>query len=391
MPASRSAAPLAAVDILLARRTAFGTARERNEALSLVRRLAASAGIAGENLPVRVILEAISGGRSVARVFKVTPLFGVGDRRARGRPVVMKIAPPAEGANEKANYEKFVRALPASCRSELLGSVRTRTHTALCYAFVGDNGSFKANTLTDHLRRGDTAKLDVVLLKLFGPLRDTWYRPALLRAESDIAQHYLQRHFYGPRSTAGTEATLAACANRYFKASRKDRRYVIGKLSFPELRAVLFTTDSKRPYRSCIVHGDLNSDNVVFCAAPPRVALVDFLKTGRGHVLEDLIAIESSIRINHPRNASFDEVLEKERRIAAGLRAPRGDRYSASILKIRAAAAQIFAGVEDPLNYQFAVAAIGLRLMLAADLSHIARARIVASALWAAKALAGET
>jgi len=47
-------------------------------------------------------------------------------------------------------------------------------------------------------------------------------------------------------------------------------------------------------------------------------------------------------------------------------------------------------GVEDDANYHFAVAAIGLRLMQIVDLSHVARARITASALWAAKALAQE-
>jgi hypothetical protein len=234
--------------------------------------------------------------------------------------------------------------------------------------------------------------VELVLRRIFDPLRGTWYSPAQFRAERDIARRYLDRYFTGPRSTAGAEATLRACAARYFNARQRDGRYVIGGLAFPPLRTLLFASDRKRPYRSCILHGDLNSDNIVVADQPAGVTVVDFQKTGRGHVYEDLIHVEASVRINYVRDGSFGEILEKERLIALGerLRPPRNDPYSASIRKIRDAAFRYFGHVDDEANYHFAVAAIGLRLMRTVDLSHVARARITASALWAAKALTGE-
>jgi hypothetical protein len=233
--------------------------------------------------------------------------------------------------------------------------------------------------------------VELVLRRIFDPLRDTWYGPGLVRTERDIARRYLDRYFTGPRSTAATEATLRACAARYFNARQRDGRYVIGRLSFPSPRATVFASDRKRPYRSCILHGDLNSDNIVVVDDDPAGAtVVDFEKTGRGHVHEDLIHVEASVRINYARDASFGEILEKERLIALAQRRPDNDPYSVSIRKIRDAAFRYFGRVEDDANYHFAVAAIGLRLMQARDLSHTARARITASALWAAKALARE-
>ena len=369
----------------------FRTAREHKEALSLIRRLAVSAGVAVADLVLSAVtLEALTGGRSAARVFKLTPFFGP-DRQAKGSPVVVKIAPRVQGVSEKANYDKFVRwALPAACRPDLLGFGRTRTYSGLCYSFVGRAKGSRIDTLTDCLQRGDATKVELVLRRIFDPMRGTWYSPALCRTESDIARRYLDRYFTGPRSTAKAEATLRACAARYFNARQKDGRYVIGGLSFPSPRTTLFASDRKRPYRSCILHGDLNSDNIVVANDPAGVTVVDFQKTGRGHVHEDLIFVEASVRINYVRDASFGEILEKERLIALGRRRPRNDPYSASIRKIRAAALRYFGRVEDDANYHFAVAAIGLRLMQAVDLSHVARARITASALWAAKALARE-
>lgn len=389
MPAHRSS-PRRIPDIRFSDGAPFRTGRELDEALSLIRRLAVSA-IDGPDEALSVaLLEPINGGRSAARVFKLTPFFGH-ERQVAGSPVVLKIAPRAEGAREKSNYDKFVRrALPAVCRPDLLAFGRTRAYSGLCYSFVGRPETSRIETLTDCLRRADVTKLYLVLRRIFAPMRETWYGPACVRAESDIARRYLERYFTGLRSTVANEAKLGACAARYFNARHKDGRYVIGGLSFPSPRATLFASDRKRSYRSCILHGDLNSDNIVVADDPAGVALVDFQKTGRGHVYGDLIHVEASVRINYARDASFAEVLEKERLIALGRPANRNDPYAKSIRKIRNTALRYFKGVEDENNYHFAVAAVGLRLMQAIDLSHIARARITASALWAAKMLAGE-
>lgn len=397
-------------DIRFSGGTPFRTAREHAEVLTLIRRLVVSAGVAVTDLPLdAVTLKPLNGGRSAARVFKLTPFFGPG-RLVKGPPVVVKIASHAQGLSEKANYEKFVRrGLSAACRPDLLGFGQTRTFSGLCYSFAGGSDSSgrgrdrprprpRPDTLTDCLRRGEVTKLQRVLRGFFDPLRDTWYSTVLLRAESDIARHYLDRYFTGPRSTADAERTLLACAARYYKARHMGGRIVIGGLSFPSPRATLFARDAtsgrKRAYRSCILHGDLNSDNIVIADRADNVSgvtVVDFQKTGRGHVHGDLIHIEESVRINYMRDASFGDILEKERLIALGRRRFRNDPYCASIRKIRDTAFGYFGHVEDETNYHFAIAAIGLRLMQAVDLTHIARARITASTLWAAKVLAGET
>jgi hypothetical protein len=375
----------------LPRGAAFASAQEREQALSLIWRLATAAGIPAAALAHgAVTLTPLAGGRSEARVFKLTPRTGRSGA-APCRPIVVKIAGRRQGETEKTNYDELVRhGVPAACRPELLGYARTRAHAGLCFAFVGAEHETGVATLTRWLQRGDAAKLDIVLHHLLSRLRRTWYRRAELRAERDIARRYRERYFPQPRALAQTEAALLACATRYFHARRDGARCVIGALSFPLPRAALFASGHKRPYHSCILHGDLNSDNILVGHDPPAVTVVDFQKTGRGHVHEDLLHLEASVRINFPRDAAMPEIFDKERHIALG-RAPRGDPYCAAIHQVRDTAQRYFGHIEDEANYPFAVAAIGLRLMQAADLSHTARARITASTLWAAKVLAGET
>jgi hypothetical protein len=301
--------------------------------------------------------------------------------QAYGQALVVKIGPAAEGEAERRGYDTFARfGLPAGCRPAMLAYARSGGLSGLCYAFIGDGG-----TLTDDLQRGDPATLDLALDAVSDALRDEWGGPYLIRDESDIARRYLDRHFAGYRAAAKTEAVLYACAARYFGAKRDGGRWLIGETAFPSPYAALFAPGARRPYRSCIVHGDLNSDNVLIAPDRKSVAFVDFRNTGRGHIYEDLIALEASIRINFPADGAFGEILQTERLIALDRAGP--DPYSASIRKIRETADRCFADRADDPTYNFAVAAIGLRLMQATDLSQTARARITAATLWAGKAL----
>lgn len=365
---------------------------ERLEAQSLIRCLARIA----ENGTVRtaasaVMLEELAGGRSTARIFKMTPLSGAG-RRAAGTPVVVKIAALSDGLREKANYEAFVHSgLAASCRADLLGFAETRSLAGLCYSYAGGRDSAAPETLTDHLQRGDTDVLEMVLRSVLHPLRDTWYCQDAIREECDIARRYLDRFFTPGHSALADEATLSACAARHFDAKQEGGRYRIANDSFPSLCSVLFANDRKRRFHSCILHGDLNSDNIVVAPDRTGAILVDFQKTGRGHVYQDLAFLEASIRINYPLDASIDEILETERSIAREKPPPRETPYTAAIHAIRSTAFRMFGHLESQATYHFAMAALGLRLMRIADLPDLARARIAASALWATKVLAEES
>jgi hypothetical protein len=142
----------------------------------------------------------------------------------------VKIAPRAQGVSEKANYDKFVRwALPAACRPDLLGFGRTRAYSVLCYSFVGRAKGSRIDTLTDCLQRGDAKKVDLVLRRIFDQLRDTWYSPALCRAESDIARRHLDRYC---RTAPDGEPKRRCGLPRGTQRLAEGRTLVIGGLSF---------------------------------------------------------------------------------------------------------------------------------------------------------------
>lgn len=361
----------------------------RRSARSLIRRYAGRRGaLLANEVPDAVRLRLLGGGRSAARVYRVTPFSG--GTRPAGAPVVVKILPRGEGLRERANYQRHVRTgLPAGCYPELLGFGLTVRHAALWYPCIARPDGSRADTLTDRLRRVDMVSLDAVIASLLACTRRTWHGPGSLRRRLDLSKRYLSHYFGASRPVRHAEQMLQDCASRYFRARNAPAQCVIRDLIFPSPQATLFASGTKRRYLSGVIHGDLNSDNILFDDRAGRVALIDFQKTGRGHVFEDFVALEASVRINFPGNAGNQDIFDAERRIALGSSSRHDDAYSRAIRRIRRAARIEFSHAESFANYHYAVAAIGLRLMHATDLTHAARARIVAGTLWASKILGG--
>ena len=371
--------------ILFSGQSPFGAAREAEEIYSLVSSVLTSA-LAGINhsLPGVIELETLSGGRSGAYVFKATPLAADGRTRG-GVPAAIKVAPLDAGTSERANYDRFVRPLlPPPYRPDLRGFATAHRRAAICYSFVGDGE--RPQTLTDRLAAGDLAALDMVLSSTFETLRQCWYDARQVQ-KAGVARYYLERYFEDLISATATETILFGHAARYFNAQQRAGGYRIDKIVFPSICDALLAGGDMRPFTSCILHGDLNSDNVVLDRGGTLAALVDFQRTGYGHVFQDLASLEASVRINYPAQASFGDILEIERLIALDDPAIRGNSYAMAIRGIRDTARRSFRLDEAAGTYQCAVAAIGLRLMKATDLTDAARARLVASALWSARML----
>ena len=367
-------------------RTRFRSVTEAQEIAGLIAALLNDAlASCGDAVPDLIKLESLSGGRSGAHVFRIAPSHAR-DHTCAIAPAVLKIAARDAGVAEQANYERFVRPLlPPACRPDLLAFASGDDRAALCYSLLGNIE--RPATLTDRLSTGDADALDHVLSSLVDKLWRCWYHPTLVRDCNDLARYYLHRYFGGLAAASAAESVLFEHAARYFGLQRCAGGYHIGDATFPTLTRTLFAS-GPRKHASCVIHGDLNSDNVVLAADAGAAQLVDFHRVGLGHALQDLVTLEASVRINHPVSMAFPEILNLERQIASG-RPEIEWPHAAAIAKIRRIARQFFGAIEPPDNHHFAVAAVGLRLMRATDLSDSARASIVASALWSAKALVG--
>jgi hypothetical protein len=255
----------------------------------------------------RVRLERMTSGFSGAAVFQMIAYT------EKGFPCVqaiLKIALTDDASavdalrRELGNYRSYVRwYLPYHWRPELLGEVTEGTLKAICYAFVSsEDEPFQA--LGTLIGNGNHAAIEGVIESVFQPKFQRWYHKHNIETEVELMDFYLLKCF-GENRDYIAQRTIFRDVVRGFDFRQTHFEIDGLRCLYPEL---LLLGMPWGEYRSCIIHGDLNTRNVF---VPRRghahdVTLIDFSETGRGHVFYDFIVFEVNIRLDMSPSLDID-------------------------------------------------------------------------------------
>lgn len=356
----------------------FQKLASKRELVALVRQIMFSGHMPDDLMhPDEVTLEPLSGGLSGSSVFKMI------SRNSRSGiicvPSVLKISKRDYAARELENYHRFVKwGLPYTWRVDLLGYGETKNYGAIAYSFImSDLKKFEA--FTDLLRRKEDARVFAVIGTLFSPEMRRWYGDPLIRSESNIVERYANRYFRGSESKALCEKSFILVAQREFGARINGNKLEVAGKLFELPSPALFGRPMSN-YSSCICHGDLNSNNVIV-AENGQLIFIDFQETGRGHVFEDFVTMELSVRLYYGEETLKGiPLLESEQAIREG-----DDVAGLNGAALIAAAIWRLARSNFPSEafetYYYASAAFNFRLLRAEQLTPGQRARLVAAIL----------
>jgi CheY-like chemotaxis protein len=357
----------------------------RRELTALIRQIMFSGHHPDELMhPDDVSLEPLNGGFSGSHVFKMI------SRNSNSGivcvPSVVKVSKRELAEQELENYHRFVKwGLPYTWRVDLLGSGTTKSWGAIAYSFILSE-SKKFEALTDLLRRKEDDRVLGVIQRLFSPEMRRWYGDPLIRADDNLVGRYVSRYFRGVDAKSISDDAFVRVAQSAFGARFAVNHLEIGPTKYDLPLPALFG----RPigtYRSCICHGDLNSNNVMV-AENNQIIFIDFQETGRGHVFEDFVTMEASVRLYHGDDMlSGLRLLEAEQAVhqgddVAGLVGPQ--RIAADIRRL----ARTNFPAEAFESYYYASAAFNLRLLRIQTLTPRQAERVVAALLAALDELA---
>jgi hypothetical protein len=327
--------------------------------------------------PDDVALEPMSGGFSGSYVFNM-----ISRNKKSGIncvPSVIKISKREFAEQEYENYNRFVKwGLPYTWRVDLLGFGISKSFGAIAYSFIL-SGSQEFESLTDLLRKKDNDRAIKVIDTLFSPTMRRWYGPPLIIPQNNLVERYNNRYFRGVDGKDISEKAFISTAQSAFGAHRVGNRLVIGSKSFDSPQPTLFGMPMGT-YQSCICHGDLNSNNVMV-AERNQIIFIDFQETGRGHVFEDFVTMEASVRLYHGEEGPKGlQLLEMEQMICDGedVSGLSGPQLIAA--GIRRLARNNFQ-TEPFENYYYANAVYNFRLLRIEKLTSGQRERIVAALL----------
>ncbi len=251
----------------------------------------------------KVRLTEMSAGYSGSEVYRISAFT---QSELKCINAVIKISTKDNYIEEMGNYLKFVKwYLPYTFRPELIGRAETKDYGALCYSFAyNDEEPFKS--LTEHLRAGDSDKLRFAIDSIFDPKHQRWYHEKNIEQSQNITKYYFDKWFSNRNFNEKEFCQII----RKTGSQVHDNKVVINMQQYPKPEGFLLGI-TRNEYKTCICHGDLNSDNILM-ADKGGLTLIDFQNTKRGHIFEDFVVFETCIRLHVKYSEEFAVLIDDE-------------------------------------------------------------------------------
>jgi hypothetical protein len=332
-----------------------------------------------------IALHSLSGGFSKARVYRMESKTVSG---AECVSTVVKISDPEGAARELENYQAFVKwGLPFKWRPELLGSAFTANYGAVCYSFV-EASPAGFTSLNDLIAANECLSVLEVIKSIFDPQQQQWYhsrnvrRHRLDNSAGGLTGYYRDRWFPDASMIVRANAALKDFGRRHgWDLSRADTVSIDDRIV--RLPEIALLGQIRFDYHTCVRHGDLHGGNIIVSHAG-QSCFIDFQESGRGHVFEDFVVFEGSLRLHYRSGLSLAESFERERLMLSAKRIAEGvtevkDAIQLSV-EVRERARDSFPD-EGWANYVYALGLFCFRLMRIDDLEEWQREQIVACML----------
>ncbi|HLX56313.1 MAG TPA: response regulator [Ktedonobacteraceae bacterium] len=258
-----------------------------------------------------ILVRPMTAGHSGTGVLWVQPFYVTGG----GRAVVVKFGNIRKIEEEYRNFGQFIQPFIGGGRNTVILNVRRTSHLkGIIYSLVGaannnleDFGSF--------YRQSSVPEIEEALDRLFEDTCGAWYAsPGNLRPHK-LTEDYQQLLNFTPEKLEQGLSDLVESVRGeqklYFKSLRGKHAYTNPLLATEHLTLV-------QPTYICTTHGDFNQHNILVDNSG-NTWLIDFLRTGRGHILRDVSALDSVVRFQllASGEATLEERLKMEKALCS--------------------------------------------------------------------------
>ena len=232
----------------------------------------------------KLIVSPVSGGHSRSCVVKVEPIY---ENKGQASALIMKIGLVDEIQKESKNFKELKTFTGGQRYTTLEKTVRTRLLGGIKYSLVDKTVNF--NT---YYQTNNTTSICAVFDDLFNKTCRRWYENRQPRRIQNMLDLY-----WKPANTQYEK--LIDCFQHMFP------RYLNKKqISFPNLDGdfinPLYCSFANNepihlPVHTSMTHGDLYGENLLI-DRDSHTWLIDFYRTGEGHIFRDFVALELTIK-----------------------------------------------------------------------------------------------
>lgn len=235
-----------------------------------------------------VTISPVARGHSGSLLLDVEPFSSM---RGRSRPLMVKIDKREIINQEADNYEKYVRGRVGGSRHTDKERVAYTLHLGgIAYSLLGVSGRF--TSFAQYYRSHNAEAVSAAINNLFNETCGYWYESRGHRRKRNLSSMYREQLGF-------TEAKLHHALQEWFDISEDQAEIKIPPLegTFPNPIASPFVSDRPILMSAFVAttHGDLNGNNILVDSIGDTW-LIDFSRTGEGHILRDFIELETAIK-----------------------------------------------------------------------------------------------
>lgn len=253
-----------------------------------------------------VLVHPLTQGQSPNGVLWAQPFYNSG----AGHAVIIKFGDFHKIEEEYANFKKYVQPFIGGARNTTVLDVRRTPHLAgILYSLLGADNDYLEDFGTFY-QHADVSQIRSVLDRLFLGTCRAWYaNPGRLHPH-DLTSDYQQlldfTHAKLEQALYERLRSVEGKQKLFFKTLNRERAFTNPLLAMSGPSLV-------RPTYICTTHGDFNQHNLLVDSTG-YVWLIDFQRTGRGHILHDFTRLDSEIRffLLASEEATLEERLAME-------------------------------------------------------------------------------
>jgi len=249
-------------------------------------------------IATRLFIKTLPAGQSGAGILDVEP----GYQDSVGKPVIVKFGKRDKTMVEKQNYDQFVEPYVSAQSSTQLGCETARIMGAISYRLIGTELG-AVDTFAAYYARNKGEDICTALSNLFSETCALWYENRNgPREQHNLVELYeCDLHMIWDEVWAG-----ATTLNVDLAASHLQFPGIRGRFINPKPWLAAHADRLYLPIWQAITHGDLNAYNILV-TADKHCWLIDFYRSGRGHILRDVIELETAIKFDLTAYAELDD------------------------------------------------------------------------------------
>jgi len=244
-----------------------------------------------------VVLRRISAGHGGSGIVKAEPFYIEG----HGEPVIVKFGDYREIDLEYQNYRAYVLGfIGANRATNILNLRRTALLGGIVYSLLGTPLQ-QIQDFSTFYEGHSVAEIANVLDDLFKVTCANWYADRSSIRHCRLTEEYEQLL---ELNHVKLERALEDNFPYYLNQNTISFRDLPGKHFVNPVYATKGRTLSSSTYR-CTTHGDLNGTNIMV-DPHKHTWLIDFRRTGKGHILRDCIELETVVKFMLLRADEFE-------------------------------------------------------------------------------------